>query len=151
MKALQALFGGYSGRYRPTVALISGGLASPPEGGRGFARMGSGQCTLSLDQFHQAAYAGRALEGDAYVIYATELTASAVPEPSRSSGLEVLAGAMGAEFVQAGRTTDALSRIARETSAHYIVAYEPEPGERAGFAIDKLPPGDVVMRALVSC
>jgi hypothetical protein len=132
LQMLQSLFGGYSGRYRPTIALISGGLASPPEGGRGFARMGSGQCALSLDHFHQAGAAGRALQGDVYVVHAPELTPSATPEPSRSSGLEILAGTMGAQFVQAGTTTDAMKRIAQETSAHYIVAYEPEPDERAG-------------------
>ena len=132
LQMLQSLFGGYSGRYRPAIALISGGIAPPAAGGRGYATMGSGQCTLTLDRFHDAGFAGRSLQADAYVIYAPELTASAAPEQSRSSGLETLAGVMGAEFVQAARTTDAMTRIARETSAHYIVGYEPEPNERPG-------------------
>jgi len=132
LQTLESLFGGYSGRYRPTIALVSGGIASPSEGGRGFATMGSGQCTLSLDRFHDAGAAGRALQGDVYVVYAPELTASAVAEQSASAGLETLAGVMGAQFVQAVRTTDALTRIARDTSAHYIVAYEPAPNERPG-------------------
>ena len=40
---------------------------------------------------------------------------------------------MGADFVQAGRTTDALKQIAKATSAHYVVAYEPDRDERAGL------------------
>jgi hypothetical protein len=132
LQMLESLFIGYSGRYRPTIVILSGGIASPPGGGRGFVTMGSGQCTLSLDRFHAAGTAGRAVQGDVYVVYAPELTAAAVADQSASAGLETLAGIMGAQFVQAPHTTEAMRRIARETSAHYIVAYEALPSDRPG-------------------
>jgi hypothetical protein len=132
LQMLEALFGGYSGRHRPTIAVLSAGMAGPPAGGQEFARMGSGKCALNPDHFQKAGSAGRALQGDAYVVYAPELTNSGTPEDSRSSALRLLADAMGAEFIQAGKTVEAMRHIEQQTAAHYVVAYEPDPGERPG-------------------
>jgi hypothetical protein len=131
LQMLQSLFTGYSARSTPVVAFVSGGIAAPPEGGRGFVAMGSGRCQLTLKHFHDARAPARALNGAFYVVYAPELTEAATPSASASSGLDTLAGLIGAEFLT--RTTaEGLTRVARETSARYVLGFEPHPDDRPG-------------------
>lgn len=132
LQTLQSLFAGYPGRYTPAVVFVSGGIAAPPEGGRGFVAMGSGRCPLALKHFHDAAAPARALNGAVYVVYAPELTEAGTPSESASRGLDTLAGIMGAEFLTG--TADGLTRVARETSVRYLLGFEPHPDDRPGAA-----------------
>src|SRR4029434_10863732 len=48
-----------------------------------------------------------------------------------AAGLETIAGATGGELVRlTGMNDTALARITRETSAYYLVSFDPEPSER---------------------
>jgi hypothetical protein len=65
------------------------------------------------------------------------------------AGLENLAGVTGGPLLALSATPDnALSRIARETSAYYVATFEPEPNERSGsthqIAVRVSRPGVVV-------
>ena len=55
------------------------------------------------------------------------------PSAQRSDGLENLAGVTGAQvMVLAAAGENALNRIAIETAASYLAAFDPEPSERNG-------------------
>lgn len=130
LQMLQGLFAGYSGRYTPTIVFVSGGIAAPPGGGRGFVTMGTGgKCELTLKHFHDTGAASKALQGNLYVVYAPELTQSQTPETAASSGLDTLAGTIGASFLT-GTIEEGLSRVTRETAAHYLIGFEPDPKDR---------------------
>ena len=89
--------------------------------------LGTSNCDLSTDAYQNVGAAAAASRAHVYVVQA-DLTPL-----QRSDGLENLAGVTGSQvLVLAGAGENPLSRVALETAASYLAAFEPEPSERNG-------------------
>jgi VWFA-related protein len=126
LEALRGLLGSMGDVHGPTTILFfsSGLLASfRPTG-----QMGSAAGDLSTEHFRTVGVAAAAARALVYVIQADETVTQ------QSEGLESLAGVTSGgqvlRLVSTGETP--LSRIARETSGSYQLAFEPEASERNG-------------------
>jgi len=125
LDALRALLSSLAGAgTSPTVIFFSTGLSATT---RTTGQLGTSACDLSTDAFQNVGAAAAAARAHVYVVQA-DLTVS-----QRSDGLENLAGVTGAQvLVLAAAGENALNRIALETSASYVAAFDPEPSERNG-------------------
>jgi hypothetical protein len=108
----------------PTVIFFSSGLSATT---RTTGTLGTSRCDLAPDHFLNVGAAAGEARAHVYVVQA-DLTPM-----QRSDGLENLAGVTGAQvLVLAAAGETGLNRIAVETSASYIAAFQPEPSERNG-------------------
>ena len=129
-----------------TIALVSTGLMPPT---RDAPMTGApGQCEVRTVDFAEVGTAASAARAHFYVIQPNDegidSAASARLDPSASrfrsaddslAGLQHLAGVTGGEIYRLS-SIDAekvFSRVASESSAYYMLAFEPEPGERNGL------------------
>jgi hypothetical protein len=125
LEALRGLLSTLAGSAAsPTVIFFSTGLSAAT---RTTGQLGASSCDLSTDAFQNVGAAAAAARAHVYVVQA-DLTVL-----QRSDGLENLAGVTGAQvLVLAAAGENALNRIALETSASYVAAFDPEPNERNG-------------------
>jgi VWFA-related protein len=125
LEALRALFSSLGGAgTSPTVIFFSTGLSATT---RTTGQLGTSACDLSTDAFLNVGAAAAAARAHVYVVQA-DLTVL-----QRSEGLENLAGVTGSQvLVLAAGGEGALNRIAVETAASYVAAFDPEPNERNG-------------------
>ena len=133
LRKLGNFFASYTGNTTPTVVIFSGGFGAPPVGGA--TRMpGSGPCPpVRTTEFEEVGIGAQAVHATAYVVYAVDATASPLSRDMLQTGLETLAGTLGAEMVRlVGPSPTLMQRIARETFAHYLATYQPDAGERPG-------------------
>jgi len=123
LEALRGLLSSLANTETPsTVIFFSSGLSATT---RTTGTLGTSSCDLSTDSFQNVGAAAAAARAHVYVIQG-DLTVT-----QRSDGLENLAGVTGAQvMVLAAAGENPLSRIALETSASYVAAFEPEPSER---------------------
>ena len=129
---LRSLLGNYSGNPIPTFVIVSGGFGSPPTGG--VTSFGNyGRCPLLENKdFEDVGVAARAINATVYMVHLTDATASQLPRESLERGVETLAGALGADVIRADAPSAAsMARIAMETSAYYLAAFEPDADDRA--------------------
>ncbi|MGH9330467.1 MAG: hypothetical protein ACRD09_08495, partial [Vicinamibacterales bacterium] len=139
--ALTGLLDGLAGNGVPiTVAFISTGLM-------GLIRdapltTAPGQCEITHELFRALGLAAGAARAQFYVIQSDE--AAFVPGASNATvnlenmriGLEHLAGVVGGRLLRfTGSAEGPLGIVARETSAYYVLAFEPEPSERSGASL----------------
>jgi VWFA-related protein len=107
-----------------TVMVFSSGMTATT---RTIGVLGTSSCDLSTEHFQNVGAAASAARALVYVIQ-SDLTVT-----QRSAGLENLAGVTGAQVLLLAAAGDnALNRIALETSAPYVVAFEPDAPERNG-------------------
>ena len=125
LEALRGLLSSLAGTGRsPTVIFFSTGLSATT---RSTGQLGTSSCDLSTEAFQNVGAAAAAARAHMYVVQA-DLVVS-----QRSDGLENLAGVTGSQvLVLAAAGKNALNRIVLETSASYVAAFDPEPGERNG-------------------
>jgi len=142
VQGMRAVLSGYAGRPSPTVVVFSGGFGAPSKGGG--TRLGmSGPCPpLQTTEFQELRTDAAAVGARAYVINAVDATASRLSHDMLASGLQVLAGSLDAEVINmvGGRPLE-MKRIATETSAYYLAAFQLEAGDRAGTA----PPVEILV------
>ena len=142
LESLVGLVSGFGAEASTTVLFISSAMAAPRRDAA--PSMAPGMCELTVDMFAQLGTAAGAGRATFYVIQPEDL----VPNPGaqvRSStgafigsdnpleGIEHLAGVTGGarlNLAATGETT--LVRVVRETSAHYTLAFDPQPNERNG-------------------
>jgi VWFA-related protein len=129
-----------------TIALISTGLMPPM---RDAPMTGApGQCEVRSVDFEDVGTAASAARAHFYVIQPNDegidSAASARLDPSASrfrsaddalAGLQHLTGATGGEIYRLSSVDPekVFSRVASESSAYYVLAFEAEPGERNGL------------------
>jgi VWFA-related protein len=140
---LQAMVGAEGPK---TVAFISTGLAPPT---RDAPMTGApGQCEIRSVYFDEVGAAASAARAHFYIIQpndeavdsARTSTVDRTVSRFRSSddylnGLQHLAGVTGGQLYRLS-AVDAhavFTRVSRESSAYYIIAFEPEPGDRNGL------------------
>jgi hypothetical protein len=114
-----------SARTPATIVFFSTNLSG---GNRGtFGAAGTFACELTTDHFQKVGVAAAAAKAHVYVVQG-DLNVT-----GRSEGLDNLAGVTGAQVtVLYAATENPLNRFALETSASYIVEFDPEPSERNG-------------------
>jgi hypothetical protein len=109
-----------------TAIVMSAGLLAATSQTANIGQTGSG-CDLTTDHFQNVGRAVSAANARLYVVQADDTVAQ------QNDGLEALAGATGAGPIVRLTTGDnPLSRVARETSASWKLAFDPEPSERNG-------------------
>lgn len=129
-----------------TIALVSSGIM-PPTRDAPFTGA-PGQCEVRTVDFDDVGSAASAARAHLYVIQpndeGVDSASSARLDPSASrfrsaddnlSGLQHLAGVAGAEIYRLS-SLDAekvFTRLSSESSAYYVLAFEPEAGERNGL------------------
>ena len=130
---LLSLFTNYSRSPIPTVVIVSGGFGSPPTGGvSSFGNYGRCPLLQNMD-FENVGAAARAINASVYVVHLTDVTASLLSREVLERGVETLARALGAEVIRgAAPAAASMARIATETSAYYLAAFEAEANDRAG-------------------
>jgi hypothetical protein len=125
LEALRSLFASLRGSGPPPIVIFfSSGLSATT---RTTGTLGTSRCDLSPENFLDVGAAAGEARAHVYVVQA-DLTAT-----QRSDGLENLAGVTGAQVLVLAAAGEAgLNRIALETSASYIAAFQPDPSERNG-------------------
>jgi hypothetical protein len=133
-----------------TVVLLSTGLVGPDAIVTKLGGANVGGCTLSADHFEGVATATAGSGAEFYIVRANVGVISATATES-TVGLEHLAGVTGTQVMPLSQGSDSsLTRIVRETSAFYQVAFDVDPSERNSrphrFEV-KSPRPDVTLRA----
>lgn len=129
---MRSLFANYSGNPIPTFVIVSGGFGSPPRGGvTSYGNLGKCQL-LESKEFEDVGAGARAINAATYVIYLRDATASQLPRVELERGVETLAGALDAKVISAVAST---GRIATETAAYYLAAYEADGEDRPNAAL----------------
>ncbi len=133
LDALERVFALAGGELPPTVVFFSVGLARPAET---FAqlRVASDLCEVRTEHFRQLGVLAVASRVSLYVVHVMD--ERELPGPAAAdlaAGLESLAGVAGGELVRVlGDAATTMERVARELSAFYVAAFEPEASERDG-------------------
>lgn len=123
LTAFESLLSQAAGSGVTPVLFFSSGLVGPAGGG---SIGSSNDCVLQPNDFQRIGPAADVAKAQVYVIR---------PEENREStaleGLENLVGVTGGQmFHMTG--SDALTRVARETSSYYVAAFQAEGNERTG-------------------
>lgn len=128
---LRSVLTTYSGSPIPTFVIVSGGFGSPPLGGvTSYGNFGKCPLLQNLD-FENVGAAARAINASVYVVHLTDATSSPLPRVELERGVETLAGALGADVIRAATpSAAAMARIATQTSAYYLAAFEALPDDR---------------------
>jgi VWFA-related protein len=143
LESLVGLVSGFSATEAPTnVLFVTSGMAGPRRDSA--VALAPGMCELTVDMFNQVGAAAGASRAMFYVIQPEDLmvrpgqalTENIAGANFRGSdnpleGIEHLAGVTGGErlhLAATGETT--LVRIARETSAYYMLGFEVSSGDR---------------------
>lgn len=128
-----------------TFILLTGGLVGPRSdtfGGTTGQRVGSGSigiCELTTDHFQQVAQATATARAQFYLVQperdlgalGSSSTALFGGNVNPQVGLEHLAGVTGTQVMKISTTGgNVLSRVTRETSAHYLVMFDADPADR---------------------
>jgi hypothetical protein len=135
LDALKAALTDISGQQRPMLVFVSRRMsAAPPEGGATRMKTPVGVCELRWQDIDEVGNAAKNSNIEFYVAQLAEDYASGDAENNDAIvGLETLAGVSGHTLTKLrGDTTVPMTRLATETAVTYLVAFEPEPGERNG-------------------
>jgi len=128
LDSLRGLFDGFAGSPSPiTVAFVSASMVGPNEQVvRSEQRVAT--CALLPETWNQVGAAASAAGVRLYIIEPVGLANQVI-------GLEHLAGVTGGVRLHLGGADEnAFTRILKETSSFYRVAFEPEPSQRNGNA-----------------
>jgi hypothetical protein len=124
---------------RTTIVIFSGGM-SPPRvkqvavGSLNSAAATNDICPVTPDDFQNIGSLAASARADLYLFHLPEGMVNR--SATQDAGFESLAGVTGAEFVRlTGSPQAPIARLLRETGAHYVAAFEPEPSERHGQAL----------------
>ena len=126
LDSLRGLFEGFIGSPTPvTVAFFSASMAGPNEQTIR-SEQTVARCALLPETFRQAGTAAADAGARLYIIEPVGIA-------NQVAGLDHLAGVTGGVRLALGGADDsAFTRMLRETSAFYRVAFEPEPSQRNG-------------------
>lgn len=122
----------FSADAAPTLIYVSGALPGPTDD-RTVAAGASDLCQLRTRDFEEIGNAAQARHASVYVVHAIDVTTIGGSAQSQAAGLDNIAGVTGGEMIRfTGAGEAPLGRIASETSAYYLAAFTPEPGDRTG-------------------
>ena len=133
LQAIRNALGGFSPDAVRTLVFMSAALSAPQEEQ---ARVGSPSsvCQLRTRDFEELGNDIQASRANFYVAHVLESTASPLGSQTLQAGIDSLAGVAGGETIRISGSTDAaLPRVARETAAYYLAAFDPEPSDRNGM------------------
>ena len=147
LNALRGLLEGLASVDMPkTIVFVSGGILTP----RRDAPLAAppGPCEIRAVNFEEVGRAAFETRANFYVIKVDDLVidsaADAFADPTASrfrssddelAGMESLAGVTSGTLLRITPSDNAaFERVGRETSGYYLVAFEPEPGERNGLS-----------------
>jgi hypothetical protein len=129
LESLKAVFESYSWESLTTMVYISGGLSPAMTSGAQIGRS-SGVCELQREAYVETAGAALQSPIDLYVASVPDDT-SAATSSEQLSGLEHLSALTGNQLIRIGGTSKSLmDRLLRETSAYYVLSFDPESSER---------------------
>jgi hypothetical protein len=118
LDALKGLFATLSGEASTTVVYTSFGMTAP--GG------GSGQCAITTASFQEITPSIVGSRANFYVVHIMD-------GGGDNQGLGNLASTTGGELIRfTGQSEAAMARIARETSAYYVLSFDAEGADRTG-------------------
>jgi hypothetical protein len=126
LDSLRGLFDGFAGSASPvTVAFFSASLVGPNDQVIR-SQQSVATCALLPETFRQVGAAAAAAGARLYIIEPVGLA-------NQIAGLDHLAGVTGGvRLALGGADENAFTRMLRETSAFYRVAFEPDPSQRTG-------------------
>lgn len=132
LQTLQAALGKTAWESPPTVVFFSSGLSAPDSSVRTNLATGSALCIVTPNDYQQVATAVTASRTDFYVVIVVDGAASTASS-SLTAGMESLAGVTGAQIIRlTGSSEAAMTRVTREASSYYVLAFDPEGNERNG-------------------
>ena len=133
LQSVRAAVGAFSTDALKTLVFISAALSAPQDD---TARVGSSSalCQLRTRDFEDLGNEIQNSRAHFYVAHILEASASPQSPQTLQAGIDSLAGVAGGETIRiTGASESALPRIARETSAYYLAAFDPEPADRTGM------------------
>ena len=128
---LRSMFDSYLWESLTTMVYVSGGL-SPHQTSVAQMEPSTGVCELRRENYQEAAAAALQAPIDLYVAYVPDnSTLTALANSDQLSGLENLSGLTGNQLIRLGGTSKPLmDRVLLETSAYYVLTFDPEASER---------------------
>lgn len=137
INAVKGVIDSLSGGSPTTLVFFSGGLAPPAYGGA-TARRGTGQtaCDIRRELFDEISTDAHRASVDLYTVQIpTDMQIGTTATTDTVVGIENLAGVTGNALIRlTGNAKADMARVARETSAYYLVSFEPDAAERTGSA-----------------
>jgi len=133
LQSVRAAVNAFSTDALKTLVFISAALSAPQDD---TARVGasSALCQLRTRDFEDLGNEIQNSRAHFYVAHILEASASPQSPQTLQAGIDSLAGVAGGETIRiTGASEAALPRIARETSAYYLAAFDPEPADRTGM------------------
>jgi hypothetical protein len=138
LESLIGLVSGFGVRESPiNVMFVTSGMAGPRRDA--LSALAPGMCELTIDVFAQLGAAAGAARTMFYVIQPEDLmiapgasfSGAAKGSDNPLEGIENLAGVTGGQRLSLAAGGDGtLIRIARETSAYYVLGFDAQPGDR---------------------
>ncbi len=134
LNTLKSAFGQFSPGSAPTLVFVSAGVAGPRSDKMATIGRQSELCPLRTNHFEETGIAAVESRANIYVVHALGAATSSLAPQDAQVGIDAIAGSTGAETIRmTGGTSDtSLVRVARETSAYYLAAFEPEASDRSG-------------------
>jgi VWFA-related protein len=138
LRALKAMLGGFAEDEKPaTVVLISGGLLPTSSSRDPLRRSRCAPNRPSEGDYREVGNAAGSFRGQFYVIQPNSFAGASERGPAGADddvrGLEDLVGVVGGQLFRPSGNADAVfDRISKESSAYYILGFEPQPSERDG-------------------
>jgi VWFA-related protein len=132
LNTLKAAFSQFSTASAPTLVYVSAALSGPSTSSTSVGSA-SELCVIRTNHFEEVGVAAQASHANVYVVHALDAASPSQSPQSVQIGIDAIAGATGAETIRvSGGTGVSLGRIATETSAYYLAAFDAEPADRTG-------------------
>jgi hypothetical protein len=131
LQGLTTILGNISSDAPVTVIFFSAAFASPDAQRQAVMGQSSGLCQLRTEDFQGITVNAALSQANFYVVHLLDGTGTIDTTNTLAAGLENLAGATGGELVRlTGSNETAILRVARETTAYYVAAFDAEPSDR---------------------
>lgn len=134
LNTLRSAFTQFTPGSTPTLVFVSAAVAGPRADKMATVGRESELCPLRPNHFEEIGVVAVESRANIYVVQALDALGSSQTPQEAQIGIDAIAGSTGAETIRmtGGVTDTSLVRIARETSAYYLAAFEPDVSDRSG-------------------
>jgi hypothetical protein len=134
IEALKEIFADFSSGSPTTLVFFTNGMSPPATDGVSRMKQPTvGACEIRMQDYDELAKAFSASRVDVHVVQILDEVTSGVATTSElTAGLENLAGVTGNRMIRLTGNESVVARVARETSAYYVVGFDADPSERNG-------------------